>query len=108
MATELAKAYVQIIPSAEGIKGKIGQALGNDPAEAGKSAGGSLGKTLISTATKVLAAAGIGKAISASITEGAALEQSIGGVETPFKNNGESGEGNATKGKKTAGVLAQG
>lgn len=33
MATELAKAYVQIIPSAEGIKGKIGQALGNDPAE---------------------------------------------------------------------------
>lgn len=106
MATELAKAYVQIIPSAEGIKGKIGQALGNDPAEAGKSAGGSLGKTLISTATKALAAAGIGKAISASITEGAALEQSIGGIETLFKDSADSVKTYATKAYKTAGLSA--
>ena len=105
MATELAKAYVQIIPSAEGIKGKIGQALGNDPAEAGKSAGSSLG-TLISTATKALAAAGIGKAISASITEGAALEQSIGGIETLFKDSADSVKAYATKAYKTAGLSA--
>lgn len=106
MATELAKAYVQIIPSAEGIKGKIGQALGNDPAEAGKSAGSSLGKTLISTATKALAAAGIGKAISASITEGAALEQSIGGIETLFKDSADSVKAYATKAYKIAGLSA--
>ena len=29
---ELAKAYVQIVPSAEGIQGKITEALGGEPA----------------------------------------------------------------------------
>mgnify|MGYP006912820262 CR=1 FL=1 len=33
---ELAKAYVQIVPSAEGIQGKITEALGGEPAAAGR------------------------------------------------------------------------
>ena len=36
---ELAKAYVQIVPSAEGIQGKITEALGGEPAAAGDAAG---------------------------------------------------------------------
>ena len=38
MATELAKAYVQIVPSAKGIKGKITEELGGEAASAGSSA----------------------------------------------------------------------
>ncbi len=42
MATNLAKAYVQIVPSAEGMKGMIEQAMGKDPEEAGEKAGNSI------------------------------------------------------------------
>ena len=37
MATELAKAYVQIVPSAEGMKGMITKELGGEADSAGKS-----------------------------------------------------------------------
>ena len=40
MATELAKAYVQIIPSAKGIKGMLQKELGGEASAAGESAGG--------------------------------------------------------------------
>lgn len=39
MATELAKAYVQIVPSAEGMKGMITKEIGGEADSAGKSAG---------------------------------------------------------------------
>ena len=39
MATELGKAYVQIIPSAKGISGSISEAIGGEATSAGKSAG---------------------------------------------------------------------
>ena len=38
--TNLAKAYVQIIPSADGIKGNLESLLGGEGDAAGKSAGG--------------------------------------------------------------------
>lgn len=50
--TELGKAYVQIIPSAKGISGKIKEALGDAPAQTGESAGQSLGSRLVSTFKK--------------------------------------------------------
>lgn len=49
---ELAKAYVQIVPSAEGIQGKITEALGGEPAAAGDAAGQSLGAQLVGTLKK--------------------------------------------------------
>ena len=55
MATELAKAYVQIIPSAQGIKGKLGETLGGEAKEAGKSAGNSMASSMASTIKNVLA-----------------------------------------------------
>ena len=39
----LASAYVQIIPSADGISGSLAEALGGEAATAGKSSGASLG-----------------------------------------------------------------
>ena len=104
--TELAKAYVQIIPSAEGIKGKITEAMGGEADSAGRSAGKSLGSSLVGTLKKVLVAVGIGKVIKSSIEEGAALEQSIGGIETLFKDNADTMKKYAAEAYKTAGMSA--
>lgn len=104
--TELAKAYVQIIPSAEGIKGKITETLGGEAASAGQSAGKSIGGNLVGTLKKALVAAGIGTAIKESIEEGAALEQSIGGTETLFKDSADTMKQCASDAYKTAGMSA--
>lgn len=82
MATELAKAYVQIIPSAEGIGGKLNGLLGGEAAAAGDYAGKSLGKTLVGTLTKVLAAAGIGKALQSAFASGSQFETAVAKVAT--------------------------
>ena len=55
----LASAYVQIIPSADGISGKLAEVMGGEAAAAGKISGKSLGSALVRTLTKVVAAAGI-------------------------------------------------
>lgn len=101
---ELAKAYVQIVPSAEGIQGKITEALGGEPAAAGDAAGQSLGAQLVGTLKKVIAAAGIGKIISESINLGGALQQSLGGVETLFKDSADTVKAYAAQAYKTVGL----
>ena len=106
MATELAKAYVQIVPSAQGIKKSIEEVLGTEVEGAGATAGRSFGEKMVGAFKGVLAAAGIGKALSAAISEGAALEQSIGGVETLFKGSADQVIANAEKAFQTAGVSA--
>ena len=105
---ELAKAYVQIVPSAEGIQGKITEALGGEPAAAGDAAGQSLGAQLVGTLKKVIAAAGIGKIISESINLGGALQQSLGGVETLFKDSADTVKAYAAQAYKTVGLSANG
>lgn len=106
MATELGKAYVQIIPSAQGISGKLSGLLKGESQSAGTSSGGILGSSLVSKLKAVIAAAGIGKAISASISEGAKLQQSIGGVETLFKESAGRVREYASQAYKTSGVSA--
>ena len=103
---EVGKAYVQILPSAKGIKGSISKQLNGEADAAGSSAGLKIGGSLVKTLTGVVAAAGIGKAISASITEGAALQQSIGGIETLFKDNADQVIQYANDAYKTAGMSA--
>lgn len=98
----VASAYVQIVPSAEGIKGGITQALGGEASSAGES----LGSTLVGKIKGVIAAAGIGAAIGKTLTEGAALEQSIGGVETLFKDSADTIKQYAAQAYSTAGVSA--
>ena len=87
---ELAKAYVQIVPSAEGIQGSISRIMGGEASSAGENAGTLLGTKLVGTLKKVIAAAGIGKMISDSLNLGGALQQSIGGIETLFGAGGRS------------------
>lgn len=98
----LAEAYVQIIPSAKGIKEKIGKELG----DSGNSTGSSWGKNFTGTVKKLIAAAGIGAAVKSALSEGAALEQSIGGVETLFKDSADTVKKYADEAYKTAGLSA--
>lgn len=98
----VASAYVQIVPSAEGIKGSLMQALGGEASSAGES----IGSTLVGKIKGVIAAAGIGAAIGKTLTEGAALQQSIGGVETLFKDSANTIKQYAAQAYSTAGVSA--
>ena len=92
MATELAKAYVQIVPSANGIKGQITQALSGEASSAGNAAGETAGNSLVGKIKGIIAAAGIGAAIKQALSLGADLQQSIGGIETLFGTGGASME----------------
>lgn len=102
VATELGQAYVQIMPSAKGIKGSIQNAIGGEASIAGQKAGSTIGGKI----KGALAAAGIGQALKSAILEGAALEQSIGGIETLFKNSASTIEQYAVNAWRTAGISA--
>lgn len=78
----LASAYVQIIPSADGISGKLAEVMGGEAASAGKISGKSLGSALVGTLTKVVAAAGIGKMLQSAFTGGTAFESAMAKVGT--------------------------
>lgn len=104
-STELGKAYIQIIPSAQGIKAKMQEILG-DEMPSGESSGTKFAQGMVSAIKKVIAAAGIGIALKNAITEGAALEQSLGGIETLFKNSADTVIANAKRAYETAGVSA--
>ena len=98
----LGKAFVQIVPSARGISGSISNVLNGEAGTAGTSAG----STIAGKIKGAIAAAAIGEALKASILQGAALEQSIGGIETLFKNHADTVIKNASKAYKTAGISA--
>ena len=106
MAGSIAKAYVQVIPSAQGIRGKLSGMLGGEASAAGDSAGGSFASSLISKAKGLIAAAGLGKMLGESLNAGGALQQSLGGVETLFKDSAATVIANAEQAYKTAGMSA--
>ena len=87
---ELGKAYVQIVPSAQGIKSALTEMFDEETEGLGEQTGQSIGQELIGTLKKLIAAAGIGKIISDSINMGGALQQSLGGVETLFKDSADT------------------
>lgn len=89
--TTLGTAYVQIVPSAQGIKGSITNLLSGEA----QSAGTSLGSKIGAFAKKALIAGGVATAVvgtvKAALNEGAKLQQSyLGGVDTLY---GEAADG---------------
>lgn len=89
--TSLGTAYVQIVPSAQGISGSISQSLSGEA----KSAGKKTGSSIAAFAKKAIMAAGIGaalvKGIKSAIDEGAKLQQSyIGGLDTLYGDAADS------------------
>ena len=112
---ELAKAYVQIIPSAEGIKGNLTKIMDGEADSAGKSAGSKFGSAFGSVAKAGLAAAGAGLAaasaavvkVAKDAVEGYAdYEQLTGGIETLFGESAEAVQKNAARAFQTAGLSA--
>ena len=104
--SDIGTAYVQIVPSAQGISGSIRKVLGGEADAAGADAGGKISGKI----KGALAAAGIGAALGAGITksikEGANLEQAIGGIETLFKDSSDQMIKYADNAFKTAGISA--
>lgn len=100
--SDIGKAYVQIVPSAKGLEGAISGQLDGEASKAGQSAGTSI----VSTLKKVFIAAGIGKALLSTLTEGGKLQQSLGGIETLFKDNADRVKGYAKEAYRTTGLSA--
>lgn len=106
MATDLGQAYVQIVPSAKGISGAIRGQLDPEASSAGISAGNNIAGNMIKIISTAIAAAGIGKLFSSALSEGADLQQSMGGIETLFKGSADKVKKYADDAYKTAGLSA--
>ena len=88
---DIAKAYVQIVPSAKGIKNSLTNLLGEEAENAGKNAGGKF-SGVFGTASKIglaalgVAAAGVTALTKAAVGAYADYQQLVGGVETLFSS----------------------
>lgn len=104
--SDIGTAYVNIVPKASGIKDTLTGQL----ASAGSSAGQAGGLSLIGKMKGLVAGAAIGATVVAGIKkaigEGAELEQSLGGIETLFKDSADTVIQNASNAYKTAGTSA--
>jgi len=108
---ELAKAYVQIIPSAEGIKGKLKETMGGEAEASGKESGSKFSSafgTAVKAGGAALAAAAAGAAalVKSSVEGFANYEQLVGGVETLFKESADIVQQYAENAFRTAGLSA--
>lgn len=120
--TQLGKAYVQIVPSMQGLASELRRAFGDSMPD-GHKFGSSLGSKVVSgfgstikkgfalaakagIATISAASAGIGAIVKSSASAYADYEQNIGGVETLFKDNADTIIKYASEAYKTAGISA--
>lgn len=115
MAIELAKAYVQIVPSADGIQGELDKAMNS----AGESAGESGGKGIASGIGRVLggigkvaaagvaaATAGVGALTKSAVDSYAQYEQLSGGVSKLYGSAADQVMKYAEQAYATAGMSA--
>lgn len=106
LGIELAKAYIQILPSMDGIKKLLKEGLDESGESAGKSAGEKSGKSFIDSFKKILVTLGIGKIIKEAFNEGMDLQQSIGGTEAVFGDFADSIKEKAAEAFNTMGMSA--
>lgn len=104
--TELAKAYVQIIPSMRGAEGELKKTLGDTSASVGKSSGFTFGGMF----KKAIAAAGIGialkKVVGDAFAQGGELQQNLGGTEAVFGQFAKTIQDQAVSAYKNMGMSA--
>ena len=101
MATELGKAYVQIMPSAKGISGSIQKAIGPEALSAGKSAGKNIATAISdslskagSTLTKYITAPALGAATAvAGVVSALGFKRLVGMDNAQAKLKGLGVEG---------------
>ena len=81
---DLGQAYVQIVPSADGISGAIQKVLDPEADSAGRSAGTKVGGGIGEFAKKAVVALGVGKTISDTISNGMNFESMSAKASTLF------------------------
>ena len=88
MAGTIATAYVEVLPSTEGITSNLEEAFGGAGEKAGAKAGKLAGLSFVGKLGKALVAAGAVKGITdffkGAINQGAELQQNIGGAQAVF------------------------
>lgn len=102
--SKIATAYVQVMPSMEGVAPTVKSYFGDAGDGAGIHFGDKFGAALKVGAAAAAAAAGA--ILKESLEQGAALQQSTGGIETMFKENAESVIAAANEAYRTAGMSA--
>lgn len=110
--TSIAKAYVQIVPSMQGVKGTLEKEMDGIGEESGKKGGSSAGASFAKAMGSALAvgAAAVTAAVvkigTQAIKSYAEYEQLVGGVETLFGESADQIAGYAANAYKTAGISA--
>lgn len=103
---DLGKAYVQIVPSATGIKGQIENAMSGDANSAAKTIGSGMGGKIVAAIKGAIAAAGFGKIIADAFNASAELQQNVGGIEKIYGDAADTVAKNAQNAFKTAQISA--
>lgn len=110
--TSIAKAYVQIVPSMQGVKGTLEKEMDGIGEESGKKGGSSAGASFAKAMGSALAvgAAAVTAAVvkigTQAIKSYAEYEQLVGGVETLFGESADQIADYAANAYKTAGISA--
>lgn len=113
--TNIATAYVQILPTTEGIKQKLTAALGEPMKAVGQSAGSAMGKALsgalkatvaVGAAAMAAGAAAVGAVLKQAVSSYADYEQLLGGVDKLFGAASDAVLQHAEEAYRTAGLSA--
>ena len=107
MATQVAQAYVQIVPSLKGIKNALTQGLGGEVSKAGDTAGKTLGEHITGGLSSAMKSVGgvVGKAMGAVATAGKAGVVALGGMATAV--TGLAATGGVTRALQIEGAQAK-
>ena len=104
--SDIGTAYVNIVPEANGIKSKMAGIVNPAADVTGAKAGKLMGLKIAAGVGAAAIGAAVVTGLKKSISEGAELEQSIGGIETLFKGSADAVIKNAKQAYKTAGISA--
>ena len=102
---DLGTYYVQVVPSAKGIKGSLTKAMDGEAASAGSSAGSSIAGGIKSAIVGAGIGAAVGMALKSAISEAGDLEQSFGGLDTIYGDAADAAKKYAAEAAK-AGISA--
>ena len=92
---EVARATVTIIPNMKGSQSAITKEITGASEEAGDEGGKSMGKSMLGQLALVMTSAAVGKILKSAVMDAADLEQSLGGIETLFKDSADTVKQNA-------------
>ncbi len=110
MAGTIATAFVEVLPSTQGITGNLEEAFGGAGEKAGAKGGKLAGASFVGKIGKALAAAGAVKVVTdffkSAINQGAELQQNIGGTQAVFGKAATDITSRASQAYKNMGLSA--